>query len=88
MGRVGSTEAASEDGGCHDQEEDAKSGHTCLTAAVTVPFLAMGVGAGATFERPPAFRIPRLFERTQICSEAAPFEPGVVGSAREEIGWR
>jgi hypothetical protein len=56
MCRVGSTKAAGEDGGCPDQEEDAKSGHTCLTAAVTVPFPAMGVEAAATFERPPAFR--------------------------------
>jgi hypothetical protein len=44
MCRVGFTKAAGEDGGCPDQEEDAKSGHTCLTAAVTVPFPAMGGG--------------------------------------------
>jgi hypothetical protein len=88
MCRVGSTKAASEDGGCRDQEEKAKSGHTCLTPTARVPFPAMGVGAVATFDRPLAFRTPRLFERTRTGSEAARFDPGVVGSAREEIGWR
>ena len=42
-----------------------------------------GGGAAATFERPPAFKTPRLFDRMQTGSETARFDPNLVGSARE-----